>query len=100
MPEFPEYLDDGRGAGGAARVVAGPETLPVHGLEDNGDGQFVDDLVAALELKKFLIGRGVNIPPEVLSGLAELNSVFRDDIAGHRDMASYRSNSFSRLGRR
>lgn len=47
----------------------------------SADAQFIDDLVATLKLKSFLIGRGVSVPEAVTKGLAELANVFQHDIS-------------------
>lgn len=43
---------------------------------DVADNQFIDDLIAAVRLKNFLIGRGVDVPAEVSQGLARLSTRF------------------------
>ncbi|KAA9388307.1 hypothetical protein [Neorhizobium galegae] len=44
------------------------------------DTQFIDDLISAVRLKNFLVGRGVEVLPEVLKGIATLVTAFQADI--------------------
>lgn len=46
----------------------------------SADPQFIDDLISAVRLKNFLIGRGVEVLPEVLKGMATLVTAFQSDI--------------------
>lgn len=46
----------------------------------SADPQFLDDLISAVRLKNFLIGRGVEVLPEVLKGMAKLVTSFQSDI--------------------
>ena len=55
----------------------------VTGESGPADDLFVDDLVAANRFKNFLIGRGVDVPADVINGLSELISAFNTDIERH-----------------
>ncbi|MFL6856408.1 MAG: hypothetical protein ACJ8EB_00710 [Allosphingosinicella sp.] len=48
------------------------------------DAGFTDDLIAANNFKTFLVGRGIEVPNELLSGLGEFVSRYHDDIRAHR----------------
>lgn len=55
---------------------------------DPADDLFVDDLVAANRFKNFLIGRGVDVPADVINGLSELVTAFNPDIERHYGKAA------------
>jgi hypothetical protein len=68
--------------------------------EGSADQAFIDDLVAADRFKSFLVGRGVDIPKDVLEGLAALSTVFADDIAEYHDEAGWSVPGFASVLKR
>lgn len=78
MGSSEEYLpapDDDENSYAATKDVSG-------NIADSlgADPQFIDDLISAMRLKNFLIGRGVEVLPEVLKGMAKLVTAFQSDI--------------------
>lgn len=57
-----------------------PALVPL-ALEGPSDATFIDDLVAANRFKVFLVGRGIEVPSDVLLGLGRLTSEFQDDLS-------------------
>ena len=49
------------------------------------DWTFADDLIAASNFKTFLVGRGVEVPGKVLSGIGDLLSRYDTDVRAYRE---------------
>jgi len=59
-------------------------------VEGESDPTFLDDLIAANHFKTFLLGRGIDLPPELMTGLNVLMTAFQDDVAMYRKMSQQR----------
>lgn len=59
----------------------------------NPDEAFTQNLLAAIQFKNFLVGRGVDVPPEVLKGLGDLASAFQAELSDHRSREANASDS-------